>query len=226
MQIDKIRRLAIRYWRNEIPSGIVFPVEKLFEFGTGHPRLQSSDYLFVHVPKAAGSSISIALYGKKIPHFKALDIKKHYRGFDNKYKFAFVRHPVDRAVSCYNFLSTLGTSQVSIHKQHKYKSVKNLSFEEFVEKFIADESRGYKDVVLRKQSEFLTDLNGNVLVDDVYKYEKFDAEIARLSRVIGFDLNVGKSNISDRRRDITVTDNARRIIEHVYKEDFELFDYD
>lgn len=221
---ESMKRLAIRYWRNEVPSNLSFRIEKYFGFGTGHKCIQSNDYLFIHVPKAAGSSISKALYGKKIPHFKALEFEKHYKNFNTKYKFAFVRNPLDRAISCYNFLSTLGTQQVTIHKGYKYKTVKDLTFEEFTNVFLTDDSR-YKDVTLLKQADFVTNSTGNIIVDDIYKFEDFDCEIKRLSKNIGINLKVGNDNISKKRNDVVITEIAKKNVEEYYKIDYELFGY-
>ncbi len=62
--------------------------------------------IFIHVPKAAGSSIKTELYGKplyghrRIAEFFAYDPNKAARFF----KFGFVRNPWDRLLSAHTFL--------------------------------------------------------------------------------------------------------------------------
>lgn len=66
-----------------------------------------SRVIFVHVPKAAGSSVKTELYGspqfghRRIAEFQAYDRRKTVEFF----KFAFVRNPWDRLLSAHAYLT-------------------------------------------------------------------------------------------------------------------------
>ena len=64
----------------------------------------SKNFVFIHVPKSAGRSITKVLGGetRNIPtHLPHFCLKQH--GLDDRFSFGFVRNPWDRAVSMYNF---------------------------------------------------------------------------------------------------------------------------
>src|SRR5690606_33346091 len=83
--------------------------------------------IFIHIPKTAGSSIITALNGSvsKRQHLPWYIFQKsNPKKYEKYYKFAFVRHPVDRAVSAYNYLSKGGNEKNDIiikQKLDKYK---------------------------------------------------------------------------------------------------------
>ena len=86
---------------------------------------EKTDFIFVHIPKTAGTSIVdfLGLYSKK--HLTLIQIKElvgldWYRSF----KFSFVRNPYDRAVSQY-------FQQQRVAKRIGIKNYK-VSFEEWV----------------------------------------------------------------------------------------------
>lgn len=66
-----------------------------------------SRVIFIHVPKAAGSSVKTELYGRpqyghrRIAEFQAYDRRKTAEFF----KFAFVRNPWDRLLSAHAYLT-------------------------------------------------------------------------------------------------------------------------
>ena len=71
--------------------------------------------IFIHIPKAAGTSVLAAL-GKKSEKgrdhvswqtYKKADSKK----FNNYFKFSFVRNPYDRAFSAYHYILKGGESR-------------------------------------------------------------------------------------------------------------------
>lgn len=94
----RVRRL-VPAWRTR-PGGWL-PEELL--------RLVDERGLFIHIPKAAGNSVCQALYGMKIHHRPAGEIRLfHPWRYRRWYKFAVVREPVDRFLSSYDFLSRGG----------------------------------------------------------------------------------------------------------------------
>lgn len=72
-----------------------------------HEGILESRVIFIHVPKAAGSSVKTELYGspryghRQIAEFRAYDRRKTAAFF----KFAFVRNPWDRLLSAHAYLT-------------------------------------------------------------------------------------------------------------------------
>ncbi|MBC7005533.1 sulfotransferase family 2 domain-containing protein, partial [Photobacterium sp. BZF1] len=65
--------------------------------------------LFIHIPKAAGSSISLELYGVQISHCKIEEyISCDRNRLSSIKKFSIVRNPIDRFISAYDFLCNGG----------------------------------------------------------------------------------------------------------------------
>src|SRR5699024_3171220 len=84
---------------------------------------------FVHVPKAAVTSISNALYVRSFGHFSAAEIRLDFpRAFGNIFVFSIVRNPWDRIVSAYRFAASGGTESVPISNPELYHSEKFSSF--------------------------------------------------------------------------------------------------
>ncbi len=70
------------------------------------PGILETGVIFIHVPKAAGSSIKTEIYGK--PQFGHRRIAEFY-AYDRArtaafFKFAFVRNPWDRMLSAFTYL--------------------------------------------------------------------------------------------------------------------------
>lgn len=69
--------------------------------------VHEKECIFVHIPKSAGKSIALAVYGSDKPGHYFLEDYRYFDGdsFKRYFKFAFVREPVSRFISAYNFLS-------------------------------------------------------------------------------------------------------------------------
>lgn len=74
--------------------------------------LQSVDrngaFIFIHVPKTAGTSIAAALGRRKCSHGTSRDYRTLLgRSYDEMFSFAFVRNPWDRFMSLYRYARML-----------------------------------------------------------------------------------------------------------------------
>lgn len=171
------------------------------------PISHSHRFLFVHVPKCAGTSILAGLKTacriESSPPFddsfcaeKGLGLtgrfhlsNKHLGAADQMklvdetlfreyFKFTFVRNPYDRLFSYYNFL-----------KRNRFKenwkpqirlACQAASFREFVELALADQDEAVD--LLFSQVKYLTDAAGQVLVDKIYKYENLGTDFRDVCR--------------------------------------------
>ena len=88
---------------------------------------------------------------------------------DNLVKVALMREPVSWMYSWYRFYSRIEL-RYSSHSKH-FKSIKNVTFEEFIEGYLEDDPLGYS-IIGSTQFEFLTSNSGIVEVDELFFYEK------------------------------------------------------
>ena len=197
-------------------------------------------FLFVHVAKAAGTSITRALYEhchfpprrlltrglayshvpafhrmKKFPlHFSARDIRRELPRsvWDDLYKFAFVRNPWDRLVSSYHFL-------LSKPNHRRHKQVQELgSFSKFV--------RYELQRPWCSQFKCLSDRQGRLIMDYVGRFENLRQDFAIVCQQIGIQTRLPHLNMSVRDDYRDYFDNATRqlVLKHL-ADDVEHFGY-
>lgn len=127
--------------------------------------------IFVHVPRAAGTSIAHALYGPRntlhhsIRYFRALDPDFHARADS----FAVLRDPFDRFASAFAFVRAGGTdscrmADVMVRRTRHVRSV-----DDYLD-YLEGSDPWSLDFVMRPQSWFVTDLEtGAVLVKRLFQ---------------------------------------------------------
>ena len=193
--------------------------------------------IFVHIPKAGGTSIEFALDMRRKDHntfFGFADpdyVKKHAlssnflqhlklqelssllpaKVFSNYFKFAFVRNPWDRVLSNY------------FDKTHSIPfGYQNVSFEKFVYKL-----KDIHDTHVQPQCRFLIDQDNNIGVDFVGKYENLNKDWEKVCDKLGIKnrglpykyCNIRKHYVS------YYTKKTRKIVAETYHEDIDLFKY-
>lgn len=200
-------------------------------------------FIFFHVPKVAGSSITKAFrrfsdypiervynymidYIGKTPklnlynmHITPAELRTHMKkdNFQNYFKFAFVRNPFDWHVSQYMY-----------HKQKTnaffHDVFKNMGFHEYVDWAIKEENIVKANA---SQKVFLSDENGNILVDFVGKFENLESDFNYITKKLGIGAELPKVNPSKRVDDYKTYYNEELIekISTAFKDDIEYFDY-
>ena len=187
---------------------------------------KSQGVIFIHVPKAAGVSVSIALYGRPLGHFYAKDIQSLCpKTFNNLFTFSVVRHPVDRLYSAFRFARTGGTTVMGMQNPSYYVNHPDfVSFERFVTNWLAKQDLSKIDGVFRPQFLYLFDDNNKLLVDSFYKLEKIELSYEDISKNIGNPFSLGHHNQSEK-GELDITDDLKSIIYKLYQKDFELLGY-
>lgn len=172
-------------------------------------------FIFCHFSKVAGSSINdslrkyanvpwnrlynylyeylgqqpaLGVYGR---HIRPIELKPYLKEskFNTFFKFAFVRNPWDWHVSAYHY--NLNDSNAVWHS-----IIKKKSFEEYLYWVIDNIEK-----VGAAQYDFLSDGNGNLLVDYVGRFEALHEDFKIICKRINVRENLGKRNSSKRDRD-------------------------
>lgn len=224
-------------------------------------------FIFVHIHKCAGTSVEVALgkllrhndivigstkSGEKNQEFfkKAMGLNKHSSGLEARrwmgedmygkcFKFAFVRHPVDRLQSLYSYAHKLaeGTpmtdeEQAAYQRDgtlpdrapYRYKAVraalKSKNFSDF-----ALHPLTWQDAGSQPQWESVCDTNGKLIVDFIGKVETIEQDWARILAQLDLEAPLEIRNASGGRSGAQLSPQALETVRGRYMKDFELFGY-
>ena len=107
---------------------------------------------------------------------------------------------------------------------------KGETFEDFCEKFV--ESGWSKDIHFIPQTEILCDNSGKLLVDYVGRHETINNDLSKLSNILGYPIELNNPKFKGVSRKTNhlhysqvYNDRTRKIVENVFKNDLELFNY-
>lgn len=205
-------------------------------------------FLFIHVPRCGGTSVSAALAGigtwqdlelGSTPLGQTMDGKfrekfglhKHVRCTDARsilghatwvryYKFALIRHPFDRAVSMYELMK-------GYECDHPFMA-QYPDFNHFIRS-----AHGFPgpDHTMLPSVDWLYDAAGRLLVDVVYKLE--GADMAAMIHDIGLPphierkIKIGRENGARYRVDrSTIAPDVIALMRERYARDLQVFGYD
>ena len=190
-------------------------------------------FIFLHIPKTAGSSIQKWLHLSRFPtveypdnwdgnvlwnlHETANDYyQKLGQSYSDYFKFTFVRNPWDRLYSIYRFLQTFPNPSTPVPK----------SFEDFVLAYDAhDLSPGH----IGRQTDFILDANGNSMVDFVGRFENLYNDLQVVSKKISIDLppTMYRENTTEHKNyQEYYTTKAKDAVALKFKSDIEYFEYE
>lgn len=145
--------------------------------GASIKGFEDTGLLFVHIPKCAGIALGNTLFGNKgAGHVSALEYKLYYSksDFNSFFKFAVVRDPWDRVYSAYNFLKKGGRN--SMDKKFAEEHILIFpDFRSFVMEWLTIHNI-YKGIHFVPQYEFICDLEGEIIVDHIARYENIEEE--------------------------------------------------
>lgn len=196
------------------------------------PCFEQAGVAFIHVPKAAGTSIAHALYGRSTTHVTAAVARLYApERWDAFPSFGVVRNPWDRALSAYRFARAGGGSgpeAVPIIGPEHYTGPAFSSFARFVEEWLTERDLETADHVFRPQWRYLCDAGGCALVGHIGRFEDLDAVARHAGDLLGRPVSIGRTNVTEggggAYRD-AYTPELRRRIGRLYERDVELFGY-
>jgi hypothetical protein len=188
--------------------------------------------VFVHVPKAAGTSISEALYGRFTGHVRAADVLRWGSSRVRTLpRVAVARNPWDRLVSAYRFIkrgSGIGGPHAGrVLRPEQYRIPEFDSFESFVNDWLAGRDVMTLDLALQPQSQFLFNHRGEILVDHLGRFEALAPTYAYLDGHIGGLAPMGRSNRSGDPVDYRTfyTPEVVERVGQIYAEDIRMLGY-
>lgn len=201
----------------------------------------NKDFLFVHVPKTGGSSIVRVLaphclapiktpYRRLLSHLPVPEnvdkafIRQHVTAawirrkipetYDNALTFAVVRDPYEWCVSYWRFVKRNKNS--STHARAQDWTL--LDFLAYVRR-----RRATKDI---RQSAWVTDKQGSLIVDELLRFENLNAEFDRLAATLGLSLalpHVNASPVSSAEYEFSAEEIVQ--INTLFADDFANFGY-
>lgn len=189
------------------------------------PICDSLKLVFVHVPKNAGTAVEKSCAMRATGHKPWFVYQKSFPEEWKQYQsFGIIRDPVDRFISCYRYArmersywhsSVPGES--AVYGRHPdFDVASKCSFSEFVEKVIRREIRLMHPGWL-PQSHWLC--NGTtIMVDRIIRYSNLTAELNEIGVV-----DLLRQNVSSGSDGLVVSAEHRRIIEAIYRIDFDSF---
>jgi hypothetical protein len=190
---------------------------------SGYPNRHKC--IFIHIPKAAGTSVTQALFGPVSRHVPYFEYEQaNHRKFQRYFKFAFVRNPWDRLVSTYFFLKRGGLNEMDCQWAEQ-----NLSgyddFDSFVRGWVTEENV-WSWVHFKPQHFFICDNDMNLMMDFVGRMESLVDDFSFVAKRLGCDVRLEVINKSDHEHySKYYTDETIRIVERVYKKDIRTFNY-
>lgn len=190
-----------------------------------------NNVVFVHVPKAAGTSINNAIYGRTLGHYSAQQIQSRFPSlFSRSLTFSLVRNPWDRVLSAYRFACVGRTESMGVHRPEQYQIPEFSSFERFLCDWLPSRDLSKCDFIFRPQYLFVCDQNKRVMVDHLGYVERLGETVCFVEERLGRSIDVKMVNTTsagmESYRDAYSSSEMIEIVSSVYKDDVDLFGYE
>ncbi len=185
-------------------------------------RIEAAGLLFIHIPKAAGMSISQALYGTQVKH---LSIRLGRRMGGGRLaglpSFAVLRDPAARFLSAYRYGLAGGSASNEVAEGFRslYRSFR--SIDDALDHVERAASPYAVDHIYRPQSWYVTDAAGRVAVDRLLTLD----DIPRLPQLVpGFPDRVIPCLNRSQPMDLPLSPRQRARLRRLYADDFALWE--
>jgi hypothetical protein len=184
--------------------------------------IRSRAVLLIHVPKNAGTSISMALYGRTITH----DTIRYYGRVAPDFaasavSIAVMRCPIERFVSAYRFAQSGGTPHRQVSEPFRPTYMAFRSIDDALDHLEARSDPFTVDHIFRPQSWYVTDAAGRVAVRHLVRID----DLARLRRLLPDNAIAPMPRLNaSRSAGIDVSAAQRARIRHLYRDDVTLWE--
>jgi Sulfotransferase family len=230
---------------------------------TGESRMlvsHSHKLIFVHIQKTGGQTVSkvlkenisdISRFRRK--HEFAMHAMEELEGWNEYFKFAFVRNPWDRLVSWYSMISDADAAEAHLipvgqtekRRLRRARRMKQRGDQLLLWRYVVDNSSTFEEFIKNctgeievkprvfysfayNQLEYISDTNDNLLVDYVGRFESFQKDLFEVSNRLGIELkSVPHDNRSPHRHYSSYyTPETEMIVRERFKRDIEYFGYE
>ncbi len=183
-------------------------------------------FLFIHIPKNAGSSMRIMLEkmgGRQLKdfdtHVPCSTLKEFTPDKFNEYfKFAFVRNPWDRLYSMYKFTVRRGWCS------------SNVPFSKWIHMDAITEACKFQEPIVpiqqKPQVNWIMDSAGNSMVDFIGRFESLNDDFNKICQRLNTTNNLMNINASPGKHYKEAYDTtSKKFVERYYEKDIETFKY-
>jgi len=193
--------------------------------------------IFIHINKCAGISIVRALSRRFGSHDDAVSYKKKFPNkFNYYFKFSVVRNPWDKMVSFYNYHDKVRRWDYD----WEWSPDNSPSFGEFI-KISSSFSKQTQKYIFRKtgsrcthhkrmsnQLDWISDKDGNILVDYIIRFENLQKDFDIVCDKIGVGRKKLPHKNKSKHKHYTeyYDDKTREIVAEKYATDIEYFGYE
>jgi hypothetical protein len=185
--------------------------------------------LFFSMPKTGSTSWNAALlkisntislnHDKRKPGWKD---PKYFKDIDNYWAFTFIRNPIDRFVSAFNYLKEGG-----INKEDRIESslLIDKKYKDDISSWVIDVLDKNQIVLtqlhFRPQHEWIFDKDKTQF--NLFKYENQSRAIYQVSSILNIDLKVPTLNKTPN-KDGCLNEEALNILKRIYQKDFDIWE--
>ena len=177
-------------------------------------------FFFVRINKTGGSSIKWALH-LPIGHTTAQEYIQQFGQdeWNRRFSFTVVRNPWDRVVSQYFY--RIQTNQNNLlDEEIDFKTWVKLTYGEQDPRYLDDPK------LFMPQVDWISDQEGNILIDFVLRFENLQKNFSILCDKLGKDLDLPHIKASDRERYQKYYDQETvRVVEKWFRKDISTFQY-
>ena len=186
--------------------------------------------IYIHVPKAAGTSINKAIFGRTLGHYKATEIQAKFpKLYSKSFVFSVVRNPWIRVYSAYQFAKLGRTESMGISDPKRYQIPEFDNFEKFLFEWLENKKIEDLDFVFQPQHSFICNNQGKLLTDFIGRVETLNSDVSaisdRLNRQISMP-HANKTSNGNNYKNAYTNQNMIELVRHIYHKDIELFGYE
>lgn len=186
--------------------------------------------IFVHVPRAAGTSIANSLFGCQVGLHATLrrySLIFSESDFRADFKFTFVRNPWDRLYSAFSYLVAGGMS--AIDRRWAESNLAGIDdFETFVTEWLPRADLEHSYVHFVPQYRFLQLRSPTPAVDFIGRFESIEEDFETIRARLDITPDLSHLNRSSRSSDYrgAYTDEMKAIVACAFRKDIDLLGYE
>ena len=186
---------------------------------------KQNNCIFIHGPKCAGTSICQAIFAAQRPgHVPFTWFEAMYPDFySDAFKFAFVRDPLERALSAFNYLR----EDRGIRRDNQARQLVNsfAGFDDFARGWLCAEN-AQRQIHFAPQWLFLVNAMGQLELDFIGRQESIATDFSHVCQRLGVNGRLGHANRSGGALAADSCSNeSKAIIADVYRRDYSLLGY-